>query len=96
MCIGKRTEYRVFQTIQASSVVSRVEHHPFDRFYNFFSRSAWTVKSLAHQVCVVVVVALNPTGLLYLVVDDTLLHKRGTKVYGLGSDQPHQSIQPQQ
>jgi DDE superfamily endonuclease len=84
MCIGQRTEYRVFQTIQASTVVSRVEHHPFDRFYNFFSRSAWTVKSLAHQVCVAVVLALNPTGWLSLVVDDTLLHKRGTKVYGLG------------
>jgi hypothetical protein len=61
MCIGKRTEYRVFQTIQANSVVSRVEHHPFDRFYNFFSRSAWTVESLAHQLGVAVVVALNPT-----------------------------------
>ena len=84
MCIGKRTEYRVFQTIHASSVVSRVEHHPFDRFYNFFSRSAWTVESLAHQVAVAIVLALNPTGPLYLVVDDTLLHKRGQKVYGLG------------
>jgi DDE superfamily endonuclease len=84
MCIGKRTEYRVFQTIRASSVVSRVGHHPFDRFYNFFSRSAWTVESLAHQVAVAVVTALNPTGLLYLVVDDTLLHKRGETVYGLG------------
>ena len=84
MCIGKRTEYRVFQTIQASSVVSRIEHHPFDRFYNFFSRSVWTVESLAHQVSVAVVLALNPMGLLYLVVDDTLLHKRGKKVYGLG------------
>ena len=84
MCIGKRTEYRVFQTIHASSVVSRVEHHPFDRFYNFFSRSAWTVESLAHQVAVAIVLALNSTGPLYLVVDDTLLHKRGQKVYGLG------------
>ena len=84
MCIGQRTEYRVFQTIQASSVVSRVERHPFDRFYNFFSRSAWTVESLAHQVCVAVVLALNPTGSLYLVIDDTLLHKRGKTVYGLG------------
>jgi hypothetical protein len=84
MCLGKRTEYRVFQTIQASTVVSRLEHHPFDRFYNFFSRSAWTVESLAHQVAVAVVVALHPKGWLYLVVDDTLLHKRGKKVYGLG------------
>jgi len=84
MWIGRRTEYRVFQTIPASSVVSRIERHPFDRFYNFFSRSAWTVESLAHQVAVRVVVALNPTGVLYLVADDTLLHKRGKTVSGLG------------
>ncbi|MBM4095100.1 MAG: transposase, partial [Planctomycetes bacterium] len=84
MCLGKRTEYGVFQTIQADAPVSRKDRHPFDRFYNFFSRSAWAVRDLAHQVAVAVVVALNPLGLLYLVVDDTLLHKRGKHVYGLG------------
>jgi hypothetical protein len=84
MCLSKRTEYGVFQTIQADTPVSRNRRHPFDRFYNFFSCSAWTVRDLAHQVCVAVVVRLNPRGLLYLVVDDTLLHKRGKHVYGLG------------
>jgi hypothetical protein len=84
MCLSKRTEYGVFQTVQADTPVSRKERHPFDRFYNFFSRSAWTVRDLAHQVAVAVVVQLNPRGLLYLVVDDTLLHKRGKNVYGLG------------
>lgn len=84
MCLSKRTEYGVFQTIQADTPVSRQQRHPFDRFYNFFSRSAWTVRDLAHQVAVTVVVQLNPRGLLYLVVDDTLLHKRGKNVYGLG------------
>ncbi|MBE0557339.1 MAG: transposase, partial [Proteobacteria bacterium] len=84
MCLSKRTEYGVFQTIQADTLVSRKERHPFDRFYNFFSRSAWTVHDLAHQVAVAIVVRLNPSGLLYLVVDDTLLHKRGKHVYGLG------------
>ena len=84
MCLGKRTEYGVFQTIRAATPVSRKQRHPFDRFYNFFSRSAWTVHDLAYQVCVAVVVRLNPRGLLYLVVDDTLLHKRGQHVYGLG------------
>ena len=84
MCLSKRTEYRVFQTIQADTPVSHKERHPFDRFYNFFSRSAWMVQDLAHQVAVAVVVGLNPCGLLYLVVDDTLLHKRGKHVYGLG------------
>ena len=84
MCLSKRTEYRVFQTIQADTPVSGKERHPFDRFYNFFSRSAWTVRDLAHHVAVAVVVRLSPHGLLYLVVDDTLLHKRGKHVYGLG------------
>jgi hypothetical protein len=84
MCLSKRTEYGVFQTIQADTPVSRKERHPFDRFYNFFSRSAWMVRDLAHQVAVAVVVGVNPCGLLYLVVDDTLLHKRGKHVYGLG------------
>jgi len=74
----------VFQTIHADAPVSRKERHPFDRFYNFFSRSAWTVGELAREVAVAIVVRVNPRGLLYLVVDDTLLHKRGKHVYGLG------------
>jgi len=84
MCLSKRTEYGVFQTIQADTPLSRKERHPFDRFYNFFSRSAWMVHDLAQQVAVAIVVRLNPRGVLYLVVDDTLLHKRGKHVYGLG------------
>ena len=51
LCIGKRTEYRVFQTIHASSVVSRVEHHPFDRFSTSSAAapgpcSPWPTRSL--------------------------------------------------
>ena len=84
MCLGKRTEYAVFETIVSDTPVSRKKRHPFDRFYNFFSRSAWTVQELAHEVAAMIVVRLNPRGVLYLVVDDTLLHKRGKLVYGLG------------
>jgi hypothetical protein len=84
MCLGRRTEFGVFQAIQADTPLSRKERHPFDRFYNFFSRTAWTVHDLAHQLAAAIVVALNPHGLLYLVGDDTLLHKRGKHVYGLG------------
>jgi hypothetical protein len=39
---------------------------------------------VARCVAVQIVVALNPTGRLYPVVDDTSLHKRGKHVYGLG------------
>ena len=55
-----------------------------DRNYNFFSRSAWAVSDLARCVAVQIIVALNSTGLLYFVVDDTLLENRGKHVYGLG------------
>lgn len=84
MCLGRRTEYRVFEAIDASRVASRSQRHPFDRFYNFFSRSAWTVKKLGHHLLVSLVTRLHLSGVLYLIVDDTLLHKRGKHVYGLG------------
>jgi hypothetical protein len=84
MCLRKWTEYGVFQTIRADTPISRRRRHPFDRFYNFFSRSAWTVCDLARQIAVAVAVRLSPHGPLYLVVDDTLLHKSGKHVWGLG------------
>lgn len=84
MCLGRRTEYRVFEAIDASRVASRAGRHPFDRFYNFFSRSAWTTRLLGHQLLVSIVTRLHLRGVLYLLVDDTLLHKRGKHVYGLG------------
>lgn len=84
MCLGSHTEYRVFQTAQADTPTPKTQRHPFDRFYNFFSRAGWTVAGLAYQVAVATVARLNPSGWLYLIVDDTLLHKRGRHVYGLG------------
>lgn len=84
MCPGKRTEYKVFETIHADEPVARDQRHPFDRYYNFFSRSAWTSCELSREMAHAVVQALAAEGPLYLIVDDTLLHKRGEHVYGLG------------
>jgi DDE superfamily endonuclease/putative transposase ISC1217 len=84
MCLGRRTEYRVFEAIDTSRVASRAQRHPFDRFYNFFSRSAWTVTKLGHELLTSIVTHLHLSGVLYVLVDDTLLHKRGKHVYGLG------------
>ncbi len=84
MCLGRRTEYGVFQTIQADTPLSRKKRHPFDCFYNFFSRSAWLVGDLAQQVATAIVVRLNPHGLLYLVVDDTLPAQTGQACLRLG------------
>jgi hypothetical protein len=84
MCPGKRTEYKVFETAQADTPVDRSERHPFDRYYNFFSRSAWSECELSRAAASAVVEALCPCGPLYVIIDDTLLHKRGENVYGLG------------
>jgi hypothetical protein len=84
LCLGARTEYRVAQSFHADEEISRAERHPFDRFYNFFARSAWTVSELGRHVAALAVARLKVIGPLYLVVDDTLLHKRGVKVFGLG------------
>ena len=84
LCLGRRTEFRVFETIVAEQPIRRIARHPFDRFYNFFNRSAWEVSDLARELAVQVVMQLNVTGTLKLVVDDTLVHKSGKHVFGLG------------
>jgi DDE superfamily endonuclease len=84
MCSGPHTLYHVAQMIQADTEVARAQRHPFDRFYNFFSRAAWSVVDLGQQLAIDAVVRLKIFGPLYLVVDDTLLHKRGKHVFALG------------
>jgi len=84
MCSGPHNIFHVAQTIQADTEVSRAQRHPFDRFYNFFSRAAWSVVRFGRQLAIDAVVRLKIIGPLYLVVDDTLLHKRGKHVFALG------------
>jgi hypothetical protein len=84
MCLGRHTEYRVGQAVVADAEVSRGRRHPFDRFYNFFARSAWQVNDLARHAALSAVTRLKVLGPLYLVVADSLLHKRGLKVFGIG------------
>lgn len=84
MCLGKRTEYNVFQTTRAGDPAPHSQRHPFDRHYNFFSRASWSVKRLSWHVALLVVKTLRPLGELYLIFDDTLLHKRGRHVWALG------------
>jgi len=84
MCLSKRTEYGVFQTISGR--------------YAGFSQTTASLRPLLQLLQSFCVDrprpgppgrrgrgrATQPHGLLYLVVDDTLLHKRGKHVYGLG------------
>jgi hypothetical protein len=55
-----------------------------DTSYNFFERSAWTPSGLAYHVAVLILTRLLPPGVVTLLVDDTLAHKRGQSVWGLG------------
>src|SRR5262245_41101082 len=84
MCLGKHTLRRVGQTAQPEVVPGHPGRHGLDGYYNFFARSAWTPAGLAYRVAVLVLTRLKLFGTITLLVDDTLAHKRGRSVWGLG------------
>src|SRR3954447_8957363 len=84
MCLGKHTLRRVAHNTQPEVVPDYSHCHGLDSYYNYFGRSAWTAQGLACRVAVLVFTRLKLFGVLTLLVDDTLAHKRGKCVWGLG------------
>jgi hypothetical protein len=84
MCLGQHTLQRVAHSAQPATVPDHSQRHGLDGYYNYFERSAWSVSDLAKHLAVLVVTRLNLLGPLTLIVDDTLNHKRGKSVWGLG------------
>jgi DDE superfamily endonuclease len=84
MCLGTHTLRRVGQTAHPEVVPDHTQRHGLDIYYNFFERSAWTPSGLAHRVGVLLLTRLKFWGVITLLVDDTLAHKRGKSVWGLG------------
>jgi hypothetical protein len=84
MCLGKHTLLRVGASCHPDAPAGQGGRHGLDRCYNFFERSAWHPTVLAQRVGLLILQALQPTGLVVLLVDDTLAHKRGKCVWGLG------------
>src|SRR5947209_2364339 len=84
MCLGKHTLRRVAHTTHPDAVPDHSRRHGLDAYYNFFERSAWTPGGLAYRVALLVLTRLAALGLVALLVDDTLAHKRGRSVWGLG------------
>jgi hypothetical protein len=84
MSQGKRTLFRVAENGQPDRLPDHTQRHGFDTTYNFFERSAWTPKDLAYRVCVLAFTKLCCVSRVTLVVDDTLTHKQGKSVWGLG------------
>src|SRR3954452_24439158 len=84
MCLGKHTLFKVGETSRAESAPDHSQRHDLDVYYNFFERSAWSPSVLAKHVALLILNALKLTGCVVLLVDDTLTHKAGKSVWGLG------------
>jgi hypothetical protein len=74
VCPGPRTISEVWQ---ATGRAAR-RHH--DTAYALFASAVWDWDELGQILVLVIVARLAPTGAVWLVVDDTLCHKRGAKV----------------
>jgi|SRR5215831_2001123 len=84
MCLGKHTLGRVAHSAQPQTPPDHSRRHGLDGYYNFFERSAWTPTGLAYRVALLILTRLRFGGRITLLVDDTLAHKRGKCVWGLG------------
>jgi hypothetical protein len=84
LCLGQHRLCRVADAAQPQSLRDHSRRHGLDTTYNFFERSAWTVTGLAYHVAVLILTRLQLFGTITLLVDDTLAHKRGRHVWGIG------------
>jgi hypothetical protein len=84
MCLGKHTLFRVGLSANPQHSPDQSQPHGLDVYYNFFERSSWRPSDLARQIALLVITRLNPIGCITLLIDDTLAHKRGATVWGLG------------
>ena len=84
LCLGPRTLFRVFRAASPSGLHDFSGPHGLDAEYNFFERSAWTPSELFKRLALFVLTNLPFRGPIPLLVDDTLLHKRGVHVWGMG------------
>lgn len=84
LCLGKHTLLRVSDTLHPQQPPDRSRRHGHDRYYNFYERSSWTAADLAYHVLLLILTRLSFSGCITLLVDDTLSHKRGKSVWGMG------------
>jgi hypothetical protein len=84
MCLGKHSLLRVGENTRPQQPPDHSQRHGLDCYYNFFERSSWKPKDLAYRVALLILTRLSFCGCISLLVDDTLAHKRGKSVWGLG------------
>jgi DDE superfamily endonuclease len=74
VCLGRRSISRVWETTGRSAS----EDH--SKAFRLFSEAAWNWDELGRILLLKLVAAFVPGSRIFLVVDDTLCHKRGAKV----------------
>jgi hypothetical protein len=74
LCLGRRTISRIWQT---TGMAANHDHSPF---YRFFNQAVWNWDEIAHIFLIELICEFIPGCTIWLVVDDTLCHKRGAKV----------------
>ena len=74
VCPGPRTLSEVWQA------TGRAANHHHDTAYSLFASAVWEWDELGKILVLLIVARLIPTGAIWIVVDDTLCHKRGAKV----------------
>jgi hypothetical protein len=74
VCLGRRTISRVWQT------TGRAEDEDHSKAYRLFNQAVWNWDDLARITLIELLCDLIPGSSVWLVVDDTLAHKRGAKV----------------
>jgi hypothetical protein len=73
-CLGHRTLSRVWQT------TGRAANADHSKAYRLFNQAVWNWDDLARIFLIELLCDLVPGSRIWLVVDDTLCHKRGAKV----------------
>jgi hypothetical protein len=74
ICLGRRTISRVWQT------TGRAASEDHSKAYRLFNQAVWNADDLARIMLLGLLSDLIPGSRLWLVIDDTLCHKRGAKV----------------
>ena len=74
LCLRCRTLTEVWQLTGLGSQMH------FDAIYSLFSSAQWDWDEIGVLLCLYILTHLLPSGIVSLVVDDTLGHKRGKRV----------------
>jgi hypothetical protein len=74
LCPGTRTLTEVWQ------VCSLQERRHWTAIFHLFAQAKWDWDELGAILCLLLITRLAPFGIIWVVVDDTLCHKRGKRV----------------